>query len=109
MDILFSNEACKQLCETQRVAMRKLGAAGAKKLRRRLADLSAAQKVGDLIAGRPHPLKGDRAGQFAVELDGGCRLVFKATSDAPPTQEDGSIDWRQVTAVTVVFIGNYHD
>jgi proteic killer suppression protein len=69
----------------------------------------AAQRVTDLIAGRPHPLKGDRSGQFAVDLDGGRRLVFEAASDAPPTQDDGSIDWRQVTAVTVVFIGDYHD
>ena len=109
VDILFSKDEWKELCENERIGTRKLGAQGAKKLRRRLADMRAAQTVTDLIAGRPHPLKGDRARQFAVDLDGARRLVFTAANDPPPTQDDGSVDWRQVTAVTIVFIGDYHD
>jgi proteic killer suppression protein len=109
LDILFSKNEWKQLCEDERVAKRKLGAATAKKLRTRLADLRAASRVTDLIAGRPHPLTADRAGQFAVDLAGGVRLVFEPSSDPPPAHDDGSIDWRQVTAVTIVFIGDYHD
>lgn len=59
--------------------------------------------------GRPHPLTGDRAGEFAVDLEGGTRLVFKPDNEPIPLNEDGSIDWSKVTAVCIVFIGDYHD
>ncbi|MEH2065392.1 MAG: killer suppression protein HigA [Nostoc sp.] len=75
----------------------------------RLAILGAASCVTELFAGRPHPLKGDRAGEFAVDLEGGKRLVFKPDNDPIPLTEDGSIDWSNVTAVCIVFIGDYHD
>ncbi len=109
VDILFADDDLENLCNTERLQKRQLGAKGAKKLQRRLADLDAATHVGELVAGRPHPLKNDRAGQFAVDLDGGCRLVFEPAHDPPPSRDDGSIDWDAVTAVRIVFIGDYHD
>jgi len=86
-----------------------LGKACARKLRSRLADLDAADSVQDLVAGRPHPLKGERAGQFAVDLQGAKRLVFKTANDPIPYKDDGKIDWSKVTHVCIVFIGDYHD
>ncbi len=71
--------------------------------------MAAARCVTDLIAGHPHPLRGDRQGQFAVRLDGGRRLVFRPTEDPPPLTADGATDWSQVTSITIVFIGDYHD
>jgi toxin HigB-1 len=86
VDVAFGNKALKDLCEQSKVAQRKLGSASAGKLRSRLADLVAARAVTDLVAGRPHPLKGDRAGQFAVDLSGGLRLVFEADHDPIPNR-----------------------
>ena len=77
MDITFADGKLQKLCEQQSVAQQKLGRTCARKLRSRLADLAAARSVRDLVSGRPHPLKGDRAGEFAVDLEGGKRLVFK--------------------------------
>ena len=109
MEITFGDRKLQNLCEQEKVAQRNLGANCAKKLRTRLADLVAASCVTELLAGRPHPLKGDRAGEFAVDLEGAKRLVFKPDNDPIPLTEDGSIDWSQVTAVCIVFIGDYHD
>lgn len=109
MDILFADDDLTELCSTERVQKKRLGNVGARKLRTRLADLSAATRVGDLVAGRPHPLKGDRAGQFAVDLDGGRRLVFEPAHEPPPRALDGSLAWDQVTAIRIVYIGDYHD
>lgn len=97
------------LCTTERLQKKHLGGVGARKLRARLADLAAAGRVTDLVAGRPHPLKGDRAGQFAVDLDGGRRLVFEPAHDPVPERPDGSPAWDQVTAIRIVYIGDYHD
>lgn len=109
MKINFKDKSVRELCEKQAVAVKKLGPLCAKKLRSRLDDLDAAAQVSDLIAGNPHPLKGDRLGQFALDLAGGFRLVFKSTNDPIPRREDGGIDWTQVTIVCIEFIGDYHD
>ncbi len=71
--------------------------------------LAAAGCVTELVAGRPHPLKGDRASEFALSLESGKRLVFKPDNDPVPLMKDGGIDWSKVTAVCIVFIGDYHD
>jgi proteic killer suppression protein len=109
MEIIFGDSKLLKLCEQQAVAQKQLGQVCARKLRSRLADLAAAGSVRELVAGRPHPLKGDRAGQFAVDLEGAKRLVFKPANDPIPCNEDGSIDWSKVTHVCIVFIGDYHD
>ncbi|MBE9006248.1 killer suppression protein HigA [Fortiea sp. LEGE XX443] len=109
MEITFADSRLQELCGQQNLAEKKLGKNCAKKLRNRLGMLTAAGSVAELVAGRPHPLKGDRAGEFAVDLEGAKRLVFKPDNDPIPFKEDGSIDWSQVTAVCIVFIGDYHD
>ena len=71
MDISFANTRLRLLCHDERAQQRQLGAIDAKRLRSRLADLDAAACVTELVAGRPHPLKGDRAGEFAMEIGRG--------------------------------------
>lgn len=109
MDILFHDKKLRELCEKQRKAERKLGPECARKLRARLSDLGAANQVTDLVAGNPHPLKGDRYGQFALNLTGGWRLVFSPGNDPCPQNPEGGIDWNQVTIVCIEYIGDYHD
>ncbi len=109
MEVTFKNTKLRKLCETQKEAQKKLGDKCARKLRSRLADLLAAETVAELVSGRPHPLRGNRAGQFALDLDGGKRLVFESANDPVPLREDDSIDWSRVTAIQIVFIGDYHD
>ena len=109
MNINFKNETWKDLCEQENLAQRKLRPKMAKKLRGRLADLMAASSVTELCAGRPHPLTGDRAGQFALDLVHPYRLVFEPNHNPVPCTEDGGIDWSQVTQVCIIWIGDYHD
>lgn len=109
MEVRYKDKKIRELCEKQAVAEKKLGAASAHKLKVRLLALEAAACVTDLVAGRPHPLKGDRLGQFALELAGGWRLVFAPANDPCPTRPDGAIDWSEVTIISIEFIGDYHD
>ena len=89
--------------------MKRLGPKCARKLRARLEDLRAAENVTELVAGKPHPLVGDRKGQYAVWLEGGVRLVFAPTNDPVPRHGNGGVNWAEVTKVSIVFIGDYHD
>jgi proteic killer suppression protein len=109
LDIEIPDDDIRVICEQERAATRALGRPCARRLRTRLADLAAAVNVQELVAGRPHPLKGDRSGQFSQDLHGGVRLVFESANDPLPEQDDGGIDWRVVTRVRIVFIGDYHD
>lgn len=109
MKIGYKDQKLHDLCLKRAVAQKALGAACAKKLMIRLQALEAASRVTDLSAGKPHPLKGDRSGEFALELTGGWRLTFVPANDPCPTNPDGSIAWSEVTIVTIEYIGDYHD
>lgn len=109
MEIDFKDKKLRALCEKQAVARKKLEDACARKLHSRLDDLAAVKKVTDLVAGNPHPLKHDRASQYALNLTGGFRLVFAPANDPTPRKSDASIDWSHVTIIRIEFIGDYHD
>jgi proteic killer suppression protein len=109
MDVLFATLKLRKLCEQEKEMKKVLGDACAQKLKSRLADLATASNVQELVAGHPHPLKGDRAGQFALNLQGGDRLVFEPANDPIPQTPDKATDWANVTIVRIVFIGDYHD
>lgn len=109
LEIGFKDKDLRELCEKKAVATKRLGDICARKLHSRLADLRAASRVTELVAGRPHPLKGDRLGQFALDLFGGARLVFEPANDPIPRRDDASIDWSAVSIVCIEFIGDYHD
>jgi proteic killer suppression protein len=93
MDIEFSSPDLQALCEQQRIMTKQLGDICSRKLRTRLSDLRAVASVAELSAGRPHPLKGDRTGQFALDLHGGKRLVFEPANYSGPHIPDNSLRW----------------
>lgn len=72
--------------------------------------LQAADTLADmrLLPGRCHELRGDRAGELAVSLDGPYRLIFQPANDPIPTLPDGGLDWSQVTAICIIEVVNYH-
>lgn len=109
MKIGYKNKKLQDQCEKYAVAQKTLGPICAKKLMLRLQALEAATCVTDLVAGNPHPLKGDRSSEFSLGLAGGWRLTFTPANDPCPTKPDGGIDWQQVTIVTIEYIGDYHD
>ncbi|WP_394755420.1 type II toxin-antitoxin system RelE/ParE family toxin, partial [Rhodoferax sp.] len=109
MQIAFATDEIEALCKEQKRATRALGAESAKKLQRRLAELFNADNPAELVAGRPHPLKGDKHGLFALDLHGGARLVFQPSVQPPPQLKDGGIDWLAVKAITITALEDYHD
>jgi proteic killer suppression protein len=110
MEIDFKDKKLKALCEQEKLAQRKLGTQMAQKLKARLGDLDAASSVTALpVVGRPHPLMGDRSGQYALDLVQPKRLVFEPDHDPVPRLKDGGIDWSQVTRICIIWIGDYHD
>lgn len=87
---------------------KKLGNELASKLRARLSDLEASLNVSELVAGRPHPLDYDRKGQFAIDLNNMVRLIFEPANEPIPKCLDETVDWKKVTMIRIVYIGDYH-
>jgi proteic killer suppression protein len=111
VDIIFKSRQLERLCNDDRAARRAWGKPRADALARRLDDLSAARSLADLrfAPGGLHELKGDRAGQLAMDLKGGSRLVLEPAHEPMPARPDGGLDWDQVTAIRIVEVVNYHD
>jgi plasmid maintenance system killer protein len=110
VDVLFANKKLQKLCESRQALQREHGQSCARKIMGRLQDLEASASLEDMrtLPGSCHELTGDRAGQLAIRLSGGKRLIFEPARNPAPAKPDGGIDWTRVTAVRVVAIQDYH-
>lgn len=108
MDILFRTKKLRRTCSDDAKALKEFGRNRATKLRRRLDDLDAAEnlQVMTLLPGRLHPLKGDRAGQFSLDLDGPYRLIFEPVY--PDGRPESTAEWSEVTTVRILGIDDTH-
>ncbi len=111
MDIMFSSNKLRDLCNDPKKAQKKYSNKQAKLLHRRLDDLRAASVLADFrnLPGKCHELRGDRAGQLALYLEGGDRPILEPADNPIPRKDDGGLDWSQVTMVRILEIGDYHD
>jgi proteic killer suppression protein len=109
MQINYKKAKLQKLCENYAEAKKRLGEDNANKLKIRINQLIIAQSVQELVAGHPHPLKGDRLGQFAVSLVDPLRLIFEPDNYPIPLKEDGSINWSEVNKICIIEIVDYHD
>lgn len=109
MEVSFEDDALRELCTSEHMATRKLGRESARKLKARMADLKAVSSVLKLPAGKPHALTGNRAGQYAVSLANGCRLMLAPNHKPIPKRQDGGTDWVAVNKVNIIEIVDYHD
>jgi toxin HigB-1 len=111
MKIDFSSAKLQKSLCAEKEMLKTYGAVRTKKLKIRLKVLQSAQSLHDvpfLPPDRCHPLKGNRKGQFAVDLDQPFRLIFKPTEQVFYLP-DNSIDLKKVTSVTIECVEDYHD
>jgi hypothetical protein len=76
MQLTFSTQALREICEKEKTADRELGVGSASQLRRRIADILAADSLEDLIG---LEFVGTADGpNFEIPLGGGASLEFSA-------------------------------
>ena len=83
----------------------------AKKVNQRMKELSASANIEVLKtipAANCHELKGNRKGQFAIDISGNYRLIFVPDHDPIPVKEDKSIDCIKITDIQVIGTEDYH-
>jgi len=111
VDILFSSKKLQRQCCEQKKAVRTWGPDQARLISRRLDQLRAAETLDvmpRLGRGRCHPLTGDRAGQFSLDLKHPDRLLIEPAIDPIPRKPDGGMDLTKVTAVRILGVEDTH-
>jgi proteic killer suppression protein len=111
MLIYFKSNKLQKICSKQNEAVKKLGLKMADKLQQRMMELSAADCLADVSTLRPtrcHPLKGNRSGQFSVDLDHPYRLIFIPAIDVIPEKDGIALDLSQIDAIEIIDILDTH-
>lgn len=77
---------------------------------RRLDEMADSETLEILCRVHPrcHPLTGDRAGQWAVDLEHPYRLVFEPADEPLPTLESGGLDKTKIMSVRILDVEDYH-
>lgn len=111
MDIVFKNKNLAKQFNNQKLLEKKNGANRAKRIRRRLDNLRAANVLEDMrnLPGRCHELTKNRAGQLSLDLDHPYRLIFEPANEPLPIKPDGGMDWKKITAVKIIGIEDTHE
>ncbi|WP_405336213.1 type II toxin-antitoxin system RelE/ParE family toxin [Fibrobacter sp.] len=106
MDILFEDKDLKKCATDKAYALKRLGQRRAQRYVDRLAQISDAANFESLrgLPGHYHDLVGDRAGQWACDLDHPYRLIFKSTNEGPVAQ----IVWANERTAKMLEIVDYH-
>lgn len=109
MEVEYESTRLEVLFSDQRRLRRTYGDACVKKLRNRMSSIWAAPTLEHLgrMPGGLHPLSGNRHGQFAMDLDGGWRLILRPREPVP-LRPDGGVDRTLVAAVVIVEISQHY-
>lgn len=108
IEIEFKNSKFKRLCEDERKLTAQYGMQNARKIVRRLNEIEAADSLGMLVQyriGRCHPLKGNRQGQFALDVEQPLRLIIEPILEC----DDNWEDWPNIRKIRVVEVTDYHE
>lgn len=102
MELSFESRLLRSVCEEEAAARKQYPLDVAETLRRRLADLHAADSLLDLVVGRP--CLGDTDALVTMPLAEGYELVGVANYHRLPTLKDSTIDWARVRRLKIMAI-----
>jgi len=114
LDISFKSTKLEKEFNEEKRLIKIHGSRRAKVIKVRLAALRAASSLYDFWPpktdpGRCHELTGNYKGQLSVDLDHPYRLIFVPNHKPIPSKSDGGLNWKQVTAITIIGIEDTHE
>ena len=110
MLIGFKTNKLSRIFNSMDLLKKTYGPEQARKIALRIKVLEAAPCLADvstLPPERRHELKGNRKGQFAVDIAQPFRIIF-LTKEAIPKGKGGRIDLSKVTKIVILGVEDYH-
>lgn len=112
MDVSFRTKKLQKQCNSRKKCIKTFGQQCADKIRARLDELLDSPNL-DIVKkffphARLHLLKGDRKGQYAMDLKHPKRLIVTPDHNPLPELPEGGTDLERVTKVLVIEIEDYH-
>ena len=108
MELAFYSQSLRTLCEDDQRAKQELPPRVAEALKHRLADLRAAARLTDLIAGQPRTVTDSSGAYLIIELEEGYRVIIVANHPNNPVTVRGVLDWDNVSRLKLLRIDNEH-
>lgn len=102
LEISFDTEQLRDLCEDESLAAHALGPDCAEVLKRRLADLRAANSIFDILVGQPQAGEYMEMECYRIRLINGKCLTILSNHTPPRTNAAGTTDWEWVRRIRVV-------
>lgn len=110
MRIEFKTKKLSKIFNSQQELIKNYGVKQAQKIQIRMAVLRSATCLAEIPSIKPdrcHSLKGERKGQYAVDLKQPFRLIFKP-KDPIALLENGSVDTTKVFEIIILKVEDYH-
>ncbi|HAM44747.1 MAG TPA: killer suppression protein [Propionibacteriaceae bacterium] len=109
--MLFRTKKLARVFNSEKLLVQVYGPDNARLIMRRMSVLNAVPTLAEVPNTPPerrHELKGDRAGQFAVDVKHPYRIVFVPVGDPVPKLADGGYDLARITAIEILEVEDYH-
>jgi len=111
MKISFRKKKLAKTFNQERLLVKEYGKENGRVIMRRMDVLKAAlnlEQVPRIKPERLHELKGDRKGEFAVDLKHPFRLILIPDCEDIPRNKDGGIDLQSITSIIIKGVEDYH-
>lgn len=111
MKIWYRTNKLKKILDSEKEIKSAFGPDGAKKVMARMSLFKSANNLSEvpsLPPERRHPLIGQRAGQFAVDIKQPYRIIFEPTIKPVPELTTGGPDMTKITEITILEVEDYH-
>ncbi|HOX32829.1 MAG TPA: hypothetical protein PLB91_10880 [Spirochaetales bacterium] len=110
MRIWFKSRKLERTFGSEAELRRAYGGERARKIRMRMMVLKSTPRLADVPTIPPdrcHQLKGDRRGEFAVDIAQPFRIVFEP-KETGTKGKGGAIDLSEVTEIVILGVEDYH-
>lgn len=110
MNLSYKNNKLEQSLTEDKNIIKSYGALS-KKIKQRIEQIKAADDL-SIVAKIPvlrlHTYKGDRLGEWSIDIQENWRICFEIDQDPIPTLDDGGVNLNKVTAIKILSVEDPH-
>lgn len=110
MKLTYKNNKLQNSLTQDREIIKSYGTL-ARKIKQRITELKEAENIA-VIATLPfmklHPYKGDRIGEWSIDIFKNWRICFEIADSPIPTLEDGGVNLAMVTSIKIMSVEDPH-